>query len=774
MNNLEKYLDQVIEQKPVAYDSPVQPEQPEQPSAAGALRRRWPIVVVVSVLIMALALPAIWLLIKPRYVVTGVIHVAPVLPSILTGEQDRGEISDYESYMNTQAARILSSEVLNGVATELKPQNLSFFEVDPTDLFEQLKRVLGLGPATRDPMEILKKAVTKSTISAIPVRRTELIAITVKSRKDGEAKTIIESFRLNFRSRYGADSDQTTSRTLQRLEAEEKTLAGKIALQHEEISQTAQSYGTTQLDSRQQMEMQRQVTLWTEKARLEARRIGLDATIAALEQVGDSNATPEQRVAARKEYINADSMVKELTRNIVELKRDMLIARQRLAPENPELARQQQLLTVFEENLKEKEKELTQEFEVQVADRTTSATKQRMAGIKAEREQIAQYEAGLKAALDKQETTTSDIGKASVNLSDVQFSMGVNQGLHDQIVRRIKDIQMEQQRAPRIQPVGQPEIASIEDRRAKYSAVVVFLALGCGVGLAVLRDRMDKTLQSPEDLIRHLDLPVIGTTTSSRTVKAALFAEHLAGDYQTIRTNLALLTAGGMPRKLAVSSAGMREGKTTFAVNLATSLAKSGKKVLLIDGDLRKPDIGYMLGIVNGSPGLQDVLRGSNPKDAIHVVPSTGLHVLVANARHLDDAYELLTSTTAAEQIEKLSRQYDHLIVDTPPALVFPDALVWAKLTDAVVLVSYAGQTTAPDLKEARERFSRIRAHVLGTVLSNVPAYQSLYRSSYNYRPAGSQARHRARKARRMLLLTHSDELGTRMGSDVDADDRET
>jgi capsular exopolysaccharide synthesis family protein len=209
-------------------------------------------------------------------------------------------------------------------------------------------------------------------------------------------------------------------------------------------------------------------------------------------------------------------------------------------------------------------------------------------------------------------------------------------------------------------------------------------------------------------------------------------------------------------------------------VNLATSLAKSGKKVLLIDGDLRKPDIGYMLGIVNGSPGLQDVLRGSNPKDAIHVVPSTGLHVLVANARHLDDAYELLTSTTAAEQIEKLSRQYDHLIVDTPPALVFPDALVWAKLTDAVVLVSYAGQTTAPDLKEARERFSRIRAHVLGTVLSNVPAYQSLYRSSYNYRPAGSQARHRARKARRMLLLTHSDELGTRMGSDVDADDRET
>jgi succinoglycan biosynthesis transport protein ExoP len=351
----------------------------------------------------------------------------------------------------------------------------------------------------------------------------------------------------------------------------------------------------------------------------------------------------------------------------------------------------------------------------------------------------------------------------------------VNQQLYDQILRRINDIKMEIKMEMRrtIRQMGQPEIASIEDKRLKYTAVVVFLALGCGLGLAILRDRMDKTLQSPEDLTRQLDLPVIGTTTSSRTVKAALFPEHLAGDYQTIRTNLSLLTAGGMPRKLAVSSAGMGEGKTTFAVNLATSLAKSGKRVLLIDGDLRKPDIGFMLGIRNGSTGLQDVLLGGNPQDSIHVVPSSGLHVLVANPRNLADAYELLTSTTAAEQIEKLSRQYDHLIVDTPPALAFPDALVWAKLTDAVVLVGFAGQTTAPDLKEARERFSRIRAHVLGAVLSNVPVYRSLYRSSYSYRPAGSQARYRARKAKRMLLLTHNDETDAEMGPDIYPGDRE-
>jgi capsular exopolysaccharide synthesis family protein len=774
MNNLEKYLDQVIEQKPVVYDSPVQPEPSMPPSVMDALRRRWYIVVLVSALISALALPALWLLIKPRYVVTGYIRVAPLLPRILTGEQDRGEISDYDSYMNTQAATILSPDVRDAVAKELQPQNLSFLREDANDPIVRITGLFRIGPRTRDPVEVLRKAITKGIIAAAPLRRTELISVTVKSRNDAEAKLIINSFLRVYQYRYKGSSDSTKITTLDELNRKQDELSKKIIGQQGVISQVALPFGTTALDSRQQMEMQQQATLWAEKTRQEARRMSLEASIAALKQLGDSNTPPEQLMAARKEYINADSMVKELTRNIVELKRDMLIARQRLAPENPEIVRQQQLLTVFEESLNAKEKELTQEFEAQVAARAAMMNAQRIAAFNAELNQVNQYYQSLTKELDSQKTMTTAVGKANVNLQDMQLSMTMDQQLLEQIRRRISDINMETPRAARIGRMGEPEITSIEDKRAKYSAVVVFLALGCGFGLAMLRDRTDKTLQSPDDLTRQLDLPVIGTTTSSRTIKPALFAEHLASDYQTIRTNLSLLTAGGMPKKLAVSSAGMREGKTTFAVNLATSLAKSGKKVLLIDGDLRKPDIGHMLGILNGSAGLQDVLLGGNPNDAIHVVASSGLHVLVANPRNLADAYELLTSTMAAEQIEKLSRQYDHLIVDTPPALAFPDALVWAKLTDAVVLISFAGQTTAPDLKEARERFGRIRAHVLGTVLSNVPVYHSLYRSNYGYRPTEAQAKYKARKVKRMLLLTHGEETDAGTKPDADAGDRET
>jgi Mrp family chromosome partitioning ATPase len=145
------------------------------------------------------------------------------------------------------------------------------------------------------------------------------------------------------------------------------------------------------------------------------------------------------------------------------------------------------------------------------------------------------------------------------------------------------------------------------------------------------------------------------------------------------------------------------------------------------------------------------VLLGEDPSGAVISVPESGLHVLPANSRHLADVYELLVSSTASDQIERLGREYDHVIIDTPPALAFPDALVWAKLSDAVVLVGFAGQTTAPELKEAKERFARIRARVLGAILSNVPAEQGLYRYGYGYR-ARTTPTGRADKRKRLLL----------------------
>lgn len=757
MNNLEKYLDQVIEQRPTVYEPPAETEPPQTPppSFLQAVGKRWHFVPIAVVLVCAVGLPAIWFLAEPHYLVRGAVRVVPVVPGILTGDPVGGEFASYGDFVNTQASILVSGPILQQIADDLDGRDLSIFSGKPRTLIEKIVAKLGQRQRVLDPAAVLKDAVSTGTIKAGHVARTELIAVTMEDRSADEAKQIVDSFLINYRARYGTTSTEEETQNLGLLEEKRDELLTKIVDNRQKIRDQAEEFGTTALDSRQDMEIRRQTALLTELTRLEAKRISLEASIRLLEQTEQASISPNEVVAARQAYVNSDPMVSALAQNIVDMERDLIVARQALTAENPLLVRKQNLLDMFRSTLETKQAELEQEFDDGLEDRLKEAAQQTVANTKAELQQIeSQYEA-FRKVVNEQDITTRSVGQTNLNIQDLQFQVDLDQEMYDQVSRRLKSMEMERQRRPRIRLAYPAEIAMVKDKRIKFSAALVLASVACGFGLAFMRDKMDKTLQTPDDVTRYLDLPVIGTTTSSRTVKPKLFAEQIAGDYQTIRTNLGLLSSGGMPKRLAVSSAGMREGKTTFAVNLATSLAKSGKKVLLIDGDLRKPDIGYMLNIPGGSGGLQEVLLGEDPSGIVCAVPSSGLHVLAANPRSLTDPYEILNAPTAAGQIKRLGQEYDHLIIDTPPALAFPDALVWAKLADAVLLVSFAGQTTAPELKEAKERFARIRVRVLGAVLSNVPVDQSLYRYGYTYRAQTPQAMRKARKPKKLLLPTH-------------------
>jgi tyrosine-protein kinase Etk/Wzc len=114
----------------------------------------------------------------------------------------------------------------------------------------------------------------------------------------------------------------------------------------------------------------------------------------------------------------------------------------------------------------------------------------------------------------------------------------------------------------------------------------------------------------------------------------------------------------------------------------------------------------------------------------------------------------MVVSPDLAQRISLLSQTYDHLIIDTPPVLAFPDALIWAKIAGAVVLVSFLGRTTAPDLAEAQLRLAQTRVQILGTVMNNVRQGQMYNRYRYGYYTTGSTASHqRSQQVKRRLLL---------------------
>jgi capsular exopolysaccharide synthesis family protein len=757
MNNLEKYLDQVIEQKPIVYEAPAEvQETPPQTNMLESVRKRWYIVLAVALVICAVGLPAVWFLVEPVYVVQGMVRITPVVRGVLTGQAQPDEAANYGQFVNTQAVTLMSdNRGLQKIVDDLAGRNLEFFSGRPSNRIQRL--IAKVLPRDEDEMladQVLRKAITDGRISAGPVRDSELMAVSMKSQSLEEARTIVNSFLRNYVGQYGVDATTTESQYITILENQRNETQKRVLASRDRIRGLAMEYGATVLDPLREQEMARQNLLQNELTRLQAQRIKIEADIGVYEQTEKLEMAPEQVVQAQTAHINSDPMVRELSTNIVQMERDLIAVQQTQTPANPIYSQREAVLKAFRQKLEERRLALAEEFDGTLESKLKEAARQRVAQVKAEKMQTDAYIEQIRSALGDQEGRTVRVGNTNLDIQDLQRKLMMDEQVLEQVNRRLQWFEMERDRRPRVQIASLAEMRSKEDKRAKLAGMTVFGALACGVGLAFLRDKMDKTLQTPADLARQTDLPILGTTTSSRTIKPALFAEQIAGDYQTIRTNLGLLYNGGTPKRLVVSSAGMREGKTTFAVNLATSLAKAGKKVLLIDGDLRKPDIGHMLNVLNNAGGVQNVLLGEDPAGIVCVLPSSGLHVLAANPRHLGDAYELLTSSTAAEQMERLGREYDHLIVDSPPTLAFPDALVWAKLTDAVILVSFAGQTTAPDLKETKERFARIRARILGAVLSNVPVDQGLYRHSYSYRSRSTPAGRKSGKPKKLLLTT--------------------
>ncbi len=338
--------------------------------------------------------------------------------------------------------------------------------------------------------------------------------------------------------------------------------------------------------------------------------------------------------------------------------------------------------------------------------------------------------------------------------------MNWDQETYETIRRRINEIEMERKRSPRLSLQANADNKGIEDKRLKLSFGVLFGALACGCFLAFLLDKADKRVRDPEELSRHLRLPILGTIASSMGAKPAQFAEQVANDYQTIRTNLGLMGLEGIPRKLAVVSSTTREGKTTFSVNLATSLSRSGKRVLLIDGDLRKPDVVSLLDMGDLSRRSHKVVTEGGFEYTIYTVPTSGVDVLIPDVRRMHDVYELIASPMVAQRIEMMSQKYDHVIIDTPPILAFPDAIIWGRITGCAVLVSFAGRTLSTDLEATRFRLAQAKIRILGSVMNNVQAEQSYHRYGYGYYYRNKRSQKTSGVRNKKLLLPPEDGSG--------------
>jgi capsular exopolysaccharide synthesis family protein len=661
--------------------------------------------------------------------------------------------------MNTQAEKVTSSSVVQRVADALRDRGLSFFEDKPVGLMSKVEKKLGITRAKLEPAAKLKMAIVSSRIIRVAAdRNSELIRISMLNANAEEAKQIVDAFITSYMEIEVGSALTEQNLQLKLLEAERDACAVQIKDYSQQIYQLGQEFGNTVLDPREQMMLGRVAELLNRLTTAEAERLELEARVASLERAPETAISPAELLKMRQDFINQDPEVVAFMPTITTLEQELIVARQAMQPKHHELRSKTENLDALRIRLGELKQRAGQEFDDRAAKEAAAAGQKELVALRSTLEQKKEHEKLLNETINKENVETVRVGRKQLEITALEDQHDLTKTRHDAVVARIQDLELQAKRPARISVHYNADSLSIDDKRVKLSAAVIFAALVCGMGLAFLRDKADQSLRTPDDVAKRIGIRIIGTTTSLDTVKPAYLTGQIEGDYQTIRANLGLLGENGIPRKLVVTSPGMKEGKKTFAINLATSMAESGKKVLLIDGDLRKPDVARLLNLPKGTRGLQDVLCGVKFEQAVYSMASTGLDVLAADFDNTTDAYELLAMPSTAKRIDMISRKYDQVVIDTPPTLGFPDALVWAKIGGAAILVSYAGHTTLPDLREAKERLAQINVQVLGTVLSSVQAGHGYYRHGHGYYTQSAHSRETAGLHRRKLMFSMEDE----------------
>lgn len=295
-----------------------------------------------------------------------------------------------------------------------------------------------------------------------------------------------------------------------------------------------------------------------------------------------------------------------------------------------------------------------------------------------------------------------------------------------------------------------PEVsdAPSSPQTARNVVLGALVGLLVGTGLAILRARLDRTVKNPDEVIGLAGAPVIGTVLrddvleKQHTIDRAS-TSRTAEDYRQLRTNLQFLNVDEPPKVIMVSSALPSEGKTTAVVNLGLALADAGRKVTIVEADLRKPKVTRYLGLVGGV-GLTNILAGTADLDEVVQRYGTGELSVIAAGPTPPNPGELLASSHMFALLDKLRAENDFVLVDAPPLLPVADSTGLAVFMDGVLLSVRYGSTRKEQLQQAAATLERVGARTLGVILNIVPPKAELataygYGYSYGYdRPSRS------------------------------------
>ncbi len=368
-------------------------------------------------------------------------------------------------------------------------------------------------------------------------------------------------------------------------------------------------------------------------------------------------------------------------------------------------------------------------------------------------------------ALDQQKADTNVMSEKMVQYNILRREAEANKALYEGLLTKLKEAGISAGlRSSNIHIVDPAMIPSYPSRPAKVRNIALAFLVGLigGIGLALLREYLDNTVKTPDDietLARLPSLAVVPTfgdgafskkrgsllkevSSNGNDKRIELVAQHLpksnvAEAFRALRTALLLSQPDRPPQVILVTSALPREGKTTAAANLAVTLAQLGDKTVVVDADLRKPGITRLLNLGTGKyAGLSSYLAGVSTLDLV-TVPHPAIPNLAAipTGPLPPNPADLLASYRLADAIAELRTKYKFIVIDSPPVMAATDAVILSVQADGVLLVVRSGDTPKEAFTRTCDLLMSVKSHLLGVVLNAVDASAPDYYYSYRYYP---------------------------------------
>jgi polysaccharide biosynthesis transport protein len=713
--------------EPVVLATPARDEAGD-PAAESALRqylrivmrRRWVLAgVITGTLALGLVLT---FLMTPKYTATSTIEISRASDQVTNfqGVERDVSIADQEFYQ-TQYGLLRSRTLAERVASELRLTEAPAFyrlfsaldEEEPAfQLANERFQARGRAERRRLAGEILLK-----NLSVEPTRLSRLVDIRFTSPEAALSMRVANAWSENF-------IETNLERKVQSTSYGSKVLQGQLAEYKERLDKS-----------------QRQLVAYASSQQI----INLPA------QNGSGGTTQERSIVADE--------LAALNASLAESIADRIQAEARFRQAGTSGSTAEALANSAINNLRQRRAELAAEYQQlmvrfepgypaakaiaeQIADLDRSIAREEgrvSSSVRAEFRQAAQRENALQAQVDRLKGEFLDLRKRSIQYNIYQQEVDTNRALYDGLLQRFKEIGIAGGIAVNnVSIVDEAELPlkPSSPRLLLNLAIALLAGLLLGAAAALGLEQLDERISDPSDLHRRLGLPFLGAVPPVIDVQPAEALRDRKSEvvdaYLAVQTNLGFSTEHGVPRSFSVTSSRPAEGKSTTALALATTLTRAGRRVILIDGDMRSPSV-HHLGEAQNLRGLSNFLAGDEDIASLtFAIEDLGFSAISAGPSP-PNAAELLIGDRLALLLEKLLSEFDHVIIDSPPVLGLADAPLIARQTEGVVYVIESSAVGSAQARNALQRLHAAGCKVFGGVLTKFDARKAQYAYDYGY-----------------------------------------